>query len=504
VTGAESVANLVLPLLVVLPLIAAAVSMAFWRALRMQQVLATATLATSTGLTAYLLSVTARDGAQAVTIGGWPSAIGITLIADVFASLLLLVSLVVVFVVLLYAIGQPREDKAAYYFHPLYLVLTAGVTLCFLTGDLFNLFVAIEIMLSASYALITIGGRAAQVRSGMSYVVINLLASTLLVTAIALIYAATGSLDLADVADRLTAIDPTVADALGVLLLVALGVKAAIFPLFFWLPDAYPTAPVTVTAVFAGLLTKVGVYAIIRTQTLLFPFDGPDVLLLWIAGLTMLTGVLGAIVQDDIKRILSFHIVSQVGYMLFGLALGSPIGLAAATLYMVHHIPVKTALFLVGGLVEAGTGTGALHRLGGLLRSAPLTAGLFLLVALSLAGIPPLSGFLGKLSLVQAGVASEAWTITLLSLAVSVLTLFSMTKIWGRVFWGQPQTGADAAPFDPPRAVPRLMTAGAATLVAVTLVIAAAAGPIWGLAVQAGDGLADPSGYATAVLGGDR
>src|SRR5690606_1515478 len=220
------------------------------------------------------------------------------------------------------------------------------------------------------------------------------------------------------------------------------GIKAAIFPLFFWLPDSYPTAAAPITAIFAGLLTKMGVYAIIRSQTLLFGGDGTSALLLVVASLTMVVGVLGAIAQDDVKRILSFHIVSQIGYMIFGLGLFTVAGLAATVFYVVHHIIIKTTLFLVGGLIEERTGTGALRKLGGLVHSNPLMATLFLIPALSLAGIPPMSGFVAKLTLVQSGLEVGAYVTVAVSLAVSILTLFSMTKIWAGVFWG--------APDDPP------------------------------------------------------
>ena len=488
--------NSVVVLPVVLPLAGAAVSLLAWRSVRLQQVIAVSLVAVSLALTVLLLLEAWRDGPVAVTLGGWPGSFGITLVADTLAALLLSISLLTILTVLVFAIGQPRADKAAFYFHPLYLVLTGGVSAVFLTSDLFNLFVAIEIMLSASYVLITIGGGKAQVRSGMTYVVINLLASTLLVTAVALIYAATGSLNMADVAERLTVLDPTLVSALGALLLVALGIKAAIFPLFFWLPDAYPTAPVAVTAVFAGLLTKVGVYAIIRTQTLMFPSDGVSTLLMWFAGMTMVVGVLGAIAQDDMKRILSFHIVSQIGYMLFGLSLFSVAGIAAAVLFVTHQIPVKAALFLVNGLVEERRGTAALHRLGGLLRRAPLTAGLFGLAALSLAGIPPTSGFVGKLALVQAGLSAEAWTITGISLGVSVLTLLSMTKIWAGAFWGREPEDDEVTDRQPPRT----MTLAAGGLVAVTVAIAIGAQPLWELSVHAAERLLDPAAYR-AVMG---
>ena len=234
----------------------------------------------------------------------------------------------------------------------------------------------------------------------MTYVVISLLASVLFLTALALVYAATGTVNMADLAGRIAELPSGVRAGLRLLLLVVFGIKAALFPLFFWLPDSYPTAPTPVTAVFAGLLTKVGVYAIIRTQTLLFPAEaGRPTLILVIAGATMVVGVFGAIAQDDIKRILSFHIVSQIGYMVMGLGLFTVAGLAGAVFYIVHHIVVKTTLFLVGGLIEHAGGSSRLTRLGGMVATAPLLAVLFLLPALSLAGIPPFSGFRRQVAL---------------------------------------------------------------------------------------------------------
>jgi multicomponent Na+:H+ antiporter subunit D len=441
------------------------------------------------------------NGAQVAAIGAWGAPVGITLVVDLFAALMLVVSTAMLLAVLIYAIGSPRTADQATFFHPVYLVLGAGVSASFLTSDLFNLFVAFEVMLTASYVLITLGGGRAQVRSGMTYVVISLLASMLFLTATALLYAATGTVNLADLAGRLDQVDDGIRVALGLLLLVVFGIKAAIFPLFFWLPDAYPTAPTPVTAIFAGLLTKVGVYAIFRTQTLLFPSgDGASTILLVAAALTMLIGVLGAIAQNDVKRILSFHIVSQIGYMILGLGLFTVAGVAGAIFYVVHHIVVKTTLFLVAGLVEDRTGTAALDRLGGLLRTAPHLAILFLLPALSLAGLPPFSGFVAKLALVQAGLDASAHVAVGISLLVSVLTLFSMTKIWGGVFWGEPEDVRLAAGRSPRRSPPAMVGATAA-LVVLSLVIAVAAAPLWDLSTRAAADLLDTTAYVRAVLG---
>ena len=219
--------------------------------------------------------------------------------------------------------------------------------------------------------------------------------------------------------------------ALAGLLLVVFGIKAALFPLYFWLPDSYPTAPAAVTAIFAGLLTKVGLYAIIRTQTLLFPSDSrPATLLLVVAGLTMIVGILGAIAQEDIKRIFSFYIISQIGYIIMGLGLFTLAGIAGAVFAIVHHIVVKTTLFLVGGLIEHAGGTSRLNRLGNMMATAPLIAILFLLPALSLAGIPPFSGFVAKFGLFDATARSSEWAILAVGVMVSLLTLFSIFKIW--------------------------------------------------------------------------
>jgi multicomponent Na+:H+ antiporter subunit D len=404
--------------------------------------------------------------------------------------------------VLVYAIGQPGAERNHGAFHPVYLVLSAGVAAAFLTGDLFNLFVAFEMMLTASYVLLTLGGGREQIRSGMTYVVISLVASALFLTSLALIYSATGTVNMAQLAERFGDLPNGVRLAFGLLLFVVFGIKAALFPLFSWLPDSYPTAPSPITAVFAGLLTKVGVYAIIRTQTLfLDPGTRPGTLILVVASITMLVGVLGAIAQDDIPRILSFHIVSQIGYMIMGLGLFTVAGLAGALLYVIHHIIVKTTLFLTAGLVEVRAGSGRLAAIGGVSRVYPVLGLLFLLPALSLAGIPPLSGFVAKFALVEAGLSSAQYAVVAVSILVSLLTLFSMTKIWGGAFWGEVQLTDEAGdPDDPPKGL-GVMYLSVGFLVVLSLVVALAAGPLYNLSARAADELLTPGQYVSEVLG---
>ncbi len=486
--------NWLLPAAVVFPLFCAGLAVLIGRRLMAQRVIAFVGVGFVLMAAVLLLLEADASGPVVAQMGGWSAPTGITLIADRFSAIVLTVSATMLVAVLWYAIAQLGRDALDWWFHAKYLVLAAGVALSLLTGDLFNLFVGFEVMLIASYVLLTVKTGPNEVRSTMTYVVINLLASLLFLVVIAFVYGATGTMNLADLSLRLADIDPAVRDALGLLMLVVFGIKAALFPLFMWLPDSYPTAPAPVTAIFAGLLTKVGVFVIIRTQTLLFPQEGPSTLILFVAGATMTVGVLGAIAQNDIKRILSFHIVSQIGYMIMGLGMFTEVGLAAAILYISHHIIVKTGLFLVGGLVETEYGSGGLDRVGGLLHRRPIVAVLFIPLALSLAGIPPFSGFVAKLALVQEGITQDRGLIVAVSLAVGLLTLFSMTKIWAAAFWGTPK--------DTTGNTKQGMLAATAVVVVLSLGVALFAQPIAELSARAAGELIDPTGYVAAVLGG--
>ena len=320
---------------------------------------------------------------------------------------------------------------------------------------------------------------------------------TLFLFGVAFTYAATGTVNLALLAERVPELPDATRAGIGLWFLVVFGTKAAIFPLFSWLPDSYPTAPTTITAVFAGLLTKIGVYVMIRFFTLT-SMEALGPVLLTLAGITMLVGVAGALAQDDVKRILSFHVVSQIGYMLMGLGLFTVAGVAGAVLFLVHQIPVKTVLFLVGGLVEDDQGTSALGRVAGLVHRRPAVALLFALPALSLAGLPPFSGFVAKLALIEAGVAVTATAIVAVALVGSLLTLLSMSKIWLGAFWGAP-TGP-SLPVSPTSSV-RTMVGATAVTVAVTLGIAVWAGPLWDMSERVATELVDRTPYIDEVLG---
>jgi multicomponent Na+:H+ antiporter subunit D len=501
---------------VVAPLLAAAVSLGLGRWPAAQRLLSALVLTGVVAVAAVLLVRADGSGVLATQAGGWPVPIGVTLVADRLSALGLLVSISVILAVLGYAVGQGvaehRSENVPSVFHPTYLVLCGGISLAFLSGDLFTLFVGFEVMLMSSYVLVTLGSTGDRVRAGMTYVIVSLTASILFLTTIALVYAVTGTVNLADLSTRMADVPAGLRTFLGLMLLVTFAVKAAIVPLHLWLPDSYPIAPAPVTAVFAALLTKVGVYALVRTQVLLFPRDEAWLLLLAAAAVTLLVGGLGALVQDDLNRLLSFLLVSHIGYLVLGLALFSVAGLTGTILYLVHHITVQASLFMVSGLVERERGTSSLRRLGGLTATAPLLSALFLLPALSLSGIPPFPGFVGKLALLRAAVADGGWpavTLAAVALLASLLTLAAMTRVWTRAYWCEP--GPVVPDQDPDDRVEvgtrhpaRLMLVSAASTVAAGLVITVAAGPLAAYAERAADDLLDRAPYQRAVLdGGD-
>jgi len=495
--------NELAPVPTVLPLIGAALALLARRHPALQRAIALAALTGSLAMSIALLVHTERHDLVIGRIGGWSASIGISYVIDRFAAIMLVVAMLTLLAVLVFAIGEHARGSGSQIFMPVYLVLAAGVGAGFSTGDLFHLFVSFEILLMASYVLLTLDGNESQIRSGTTYVIVNTIESIVLLVAVGMVYAATGTLSMAELPARLAALDGGLRTGLQLMLLVAFGLKAAVFPLFFWLPDSYPTARSPITAVFAGLLTKVGVYAIVRTQTLLFA-DANHTILLWVAGLTMVVGVLGAIAQNEVKRILSFHIVSQIGYMVLGIAIGGPAAIAATIFFLVHQIPVKSSLFLVEGLIEHSTGTSRLDRLSGLSHRSGMLAALFLLPALSLSGIPPFSGFVAKLGLITAGIDSGHGALVAVAIACSLLTLVSMMKIWIGAFWGEttasmsPVDGSTIHPAAPRWPVP--MVAATVAMVGVGLALSVAAGPVYGLCERASSDIADPQHYVDMVL----
>ncbi|MET8884969.1 Na+/H+ antiporter subunit D [Streptomyces rubiginosohelvolus] len=446
--------NALVPLPVLLPLCATGLSLTFGTRLqRFQRFISVAVLTAVLGLSVTLMIAADRQGPLSVHLGDFAPPLGITLVADRLSGLMLTVSSAVTLCVLIYSLGQGMTDRdketPLAVFHPAYLILVAGVSCTFLAGDLVNLFVSFEIMLVASFVLLTLGGTGPRMRAGSTYVIISLFSSMVFLIAIAMTYAALGTVNLAQLAERLPGLSLGVQTLIQAMLLTVFAIKAAVFPLAAWLPDSYPTAPAPVTAVFAGLLTKVGVYCMMRTETLLFPGNRIGDLLMAVALASMVIGILGAVAQTDLKRLLSFTLISHIGFMIFGIGLATREAYGGAIVYVVHHITVQTTLFLVAGLIERRGGTTELTRLGGLAKAAPILALLFFVPAMNLAGIPPLSGFIGKLGLMRAGVADGsawAWILVAGSVVTSLLTLYVTAKVWNLAFWraappGQAESG---------------------------------------------------------------
>lgn len=489
---------LVLPVL--LPLSAALLVVLARRAPRLRRALDVGCMAALVVVAALLLRRVAGGQAVATLIGGWPAPYGIPLVADPLSAVMVLVTAVVALATSLHALADdasPRRRPLV--FQLVQPVLVAAACGAYLTGDLFNLYVWLEVMLMASFVLMSLQGGAPQLRGTIKYLASNLIASSLLLAGLGLLYGLAGTLNLAELSLRAPRLAPGPLTVVATLFLVAFGIKAAVFPLFAWLPGSYPTPPVTTTALFAGLLTKVGVYALLRTFTMVFTRDVAFThgVLLWVAGLTMVVGALAALAQQDLRRLLSFSLVSQIGYMLMGIALRTPLALVAAIFLVVHDILAKTSLFLVGGAMARAGGSYELPRLGGLYRARPLLAALFLLPGLALAGVPPLPGFWGKLLLVRAGVDLGRPAVVAMALTVSLLTLGYVLKIWSAAFLSPAPADRPAAASRP---LPRAQVAALVLLVGCSVGLGLLAGPACEVMSRAAAGLLAPRAYVEAVL----
>ena len=430
--------NLVIILPLILPLLMATFSLLprQWRLNR--ELFAIVGSAGHLAASCYMFISVYKSGIIVVNVGSWVPPFGIVLVYDLFSCVMLVMVGIMAFVVSLYSVASVDPLRNAFGYFPVFHILIMGCSGAFVAGDIFNLYVWFEMILISSFVLLTLGGERHQILGGVKYVVINLVASSFFLIGIGLIYAQMGTLNMADLALKYRA--QGLGGARGVtavFFFITFAIKAGVFPFFFWLPDSYYTPPIAVAAIFSGLLTKVGVYALLRFFTLIFVPHTELVshLFLWLAGLTMITGVLGAWSETDIRKILSFHIISQIGYMLLGLAFYTPLAIGGAIYFMLHNILAKSNLFLISGVVGQLGGSFQVKKLGGLYNSFFLLSILFLIPALSLAGVPPLSGFFGKLSLIKEGLHAGEYLIVFVALSVSLITTLSMLKIWHYCFW---------------------------------------------------------------------
>ena len=445
---------------------------------------------------------------------------GIILVGDTLSATMVLLTSFISTCVLIYSYDYIEDVSLNKSYHTLFNLMIAGINGIFLTGDLFNLFVFFEIMFLSSTALIMSNEKVSvtkltnKLEGTYKYLLLGMLGSSFMLVAIVTTYATVGSLNMADIAlkIRMIAADgplPWTLYASALLFIIVFGNKAALFPLHFWLPDVHPTAPTPISAMLSGILIKVGIYGIMRIMFFIYaPASGYFLPVLMICALlTMAVGAVGAIGQKDLKRILAYSSVSQIGFILFGLAVGTPEALAAAVLYLVCHALAKSMLFLTAGGVIHGTGTRDIRKMGGLIRTMPVFAFCFLLGAMSIAGFPPLGGFTAKMALFQAGLSDGAYLPVLIAILCAVGTLFYMFRTWMAVFWGEP-----AGSSDPDGAAPEGEGSRGhrpSVQIVLPLLILCAAAVILGIftepLAQAADlvasGLADPEQYISTVLG---
>jgi multicomponent Na+:H+ antiporter subunit D len=484
----------------VIPFGTAVLCILAWRSMALQRTISLAGAVAHLAVALAIFAEVARGGPFAEQAGGWPAPFGISMVADRLSALMLVLVGLVAVAVLAFSLADASREEERNGHHPLTHALLAGLSGAFLTGDIFNMYVWFEVMLISSFGLLVIGGGRDELDGAMKYVGLNLIATVAFISGVGLLYGATGALNMADLNARLAGrMTETPILAAAAFLIFAFGSKAALFPLFFWLPASYHTPSFATSALFSALLTKVGVYALLRVFTLVFDVEGTPIqaILLWGAVATMVVGVLGALAMTGVRRVLGFSIISSIGYMILGLAVATPLALVGAVFYLAQDVVVKANLFLAAGAACRLTGSELFGRSGGLWRQRPGFSLLFLVPALSLAGVPPFSGFWAKLMLAKATLDAGSFGLTFAVLAVGLLTLFAMARVWAEAYWDAHPGGAEAAAGR----LPLAMWAPLLALTAIVTGVGLVAGPFVDLALAVAAELADPAAYIQAVLG---
>jgi multicomponent Na+:H+ antiporter subunit D len=487
---------LILPILI--PLFTAIILMFVSKYVKVQRgISAISTLATIAA-SLVLINTIYNDGIQTINLGSWVAPFGITLVSDMLSALLVTTTSIITLVVLLYSFKSIGADRERFYYYPVVQFLLVGVNGAFTTGDIFNLFVFFEVMLMSSYVLLVLGGTKAQLREGIKYILVNVISSALFVIAVAYLYSVVGTLNMADISRKIAEVNqPGILTAIAIMFLLVFGLKGAIFPLYFWLPGSYYAPPTPVLALFGALLTKVGIYSILRTYTLFFYHDigYTHEILSILAILTIVLGCIGAIAYWDVKKIIIYNIIIAVGVILFGVSTMNPEALEGAIYYLVHDMIIKAALFLLIGVMIAITGTTNLKKMGGLIKEYPWLGWTFLVATFSLAGIPPLSGFIGKLLILRGSFAAEAYVGAGVILASSLMVLYSVIKIFLNGIWGTPKEYNGVS-----EGHARYLWMTSAILVVLAVCYGFGAEAVRPLFSQAAEVLVNPNLYIDAVL----
>lgn len=380
-----------------------------------------------------------ENGSIILETGSWKAPYGIILVADPLAIILVLTTNIIAVACAFYAPASLTEEKERLYFYSFFFFLITGVSGAFLTGDLFNLFVFFEVLLMASYGLIVLGGGKIQLRESIKYVLINLFSSVLFVTAIAFLYSVVGTVNMAQIAERVQDVEQKgVLTAIAVLLFFVFATKAALFPLYYWMPHAYTKPNPVVSALFGALLTKVGIYSILRVFSLIFVYkmDLTHEAFIWIAGLSMIFGIIGALSTHNIKLIVAYNVIPAIGFILLGIGVFNQTSLSGSVYYLIHDMIIKATLFIIVGVIAYLAGTSDLRKMGGMIHTYPLLGWLLFISGFVLAGIPPFSGFFAKLLLLKGAFEDGHIGIAIISLLTSLLILYSITRIFIHAFWG--------------------------------------------------------------------
>jgi len=496
---------IVLP--VILQLFIAILLMFSWSNKNIQKLISVTGSLTALVISLLLLIKVDNEGIQIMQAGGWEAPFGITFVADTFSALLVLLTAIAGLAVSVYSVGSVRNARIKFGYFPIFHLLIMGLSGAFLTGDIFNLYVWFEIIIISSFVLLTIGGEKAQIEGAIKYVTMNLLASVIFLTAIAILYGLTGSLNMADLSLRVAEIENRgLVNVTAILFLVGFGIKSAVFPLYFWLPASYHTPPPAISAIFGGLLTKVGVYAMLRVFTLIFiPDTFLSTVIMVIAIFTILSGGIGALIQNNIRKVFSYLIICHIGFMLAGLGVYSTLAIAGAIFYLVHDIIVKTNLFMVSGLIFKFKGTYSMRLLGGFYKEHPKMSLIMAIPLFSLVGIPPLSGFWGKLLMIQGAMDQSNILVVVFIILGSFLTLFIIARMWSEVFWKDGPALPEKKHIKYYNALKPLkrkaMVGSIAFLSVISLGIGFGAEWVMRLSIKIAENLMDPTLYIQAVLG---
>ncbi|KAB7667120.1 Na+/H+ antiporter subunit D [Bacillus sp. B1-b2] len=429
--------NLILfPILI--PLFTGIILIFFHKRIHLQRGISLLSIFSSLYVTFIMIHTIKEEGIQTVNLGNWEAPFGITIVSDMLSALLVLTTNIVALCCVFFSFRGLDKEREESYYYPIVQFLLVGVTGAFSTGDIFNLFVFFEVMLMSSYVLLVIGNSKIQLRETVKYIIVNVVASGLFVITVAYLYSVVGTLNMAHISERISELNqPGILTVIAVLFLIVFGLKGAIFPLFFWLPGSYYAAPIPILALFGALLTKVGVYSITRTYSLFFYEDTYAFTLLAILSLiTIVLGVIGALAYNDLKKIIIYNIITAIGVILFAVSVFNETSLNGAIFYLLHDMIVKGALFLLIGIMIYLTGTSNLNSMSGLMKRYPFLAWIFFIAVISLAGIPPLSGFVGKLLIIQGGFLDKNYLGSFIVVMSSLLVLLSGIKIFVKGFWG--------------------------------------------------------------------